>query len=79
MRKIADITAHVKANSPIQVEIGGYAEARGTNQHNQGLSDRRVDLGFSRGTKGRVDRGHPEMAEEILPRIMSVLNDGDEN
>jgi hypothetical protein len=65
MRKIADITAHVKANSPIQVEIGGYAEARGTNQHNQGLSDRRVDLGFSRGTKGRVDRGRDSPAHHV--------------
>ena len=46
MRKIADIAAHVNANSPIQVEIGGYAEPRGTDQHNQALSDRRVDAGF---------------------------------
>jgi outer membrane protein OmpA-like peptidoglycan-associated protein len=49
MRKIADIAAHVKANSPIQVEIGGYVEPRGTDQHNQGLSDRRVDVGFLTG------------------------------
>jgi hypothetical protein len=28
MSKIADIAAHVKVNSPIQVEIGGYADPR---------------------------------------------------
>ena len=32
MSKIADIAAHVKANSPIQVEIGGYAHPRGSDQ-----------------------------------------------
>jgi outer membrane protein OmpA-like peptidoglycan-associated protein len=33
MRKIADIAAHVDANSPIRVEIGGYADPRGSDQH----------------------------------------------
>ena len=41
--KITDIAAHVKQNAPIQVNIGGYADARGTDQHNQGLSERRVN------------------------------------
>jgi len=40
--KITDIAAHVKQNSPMQVGIGGYADPRGTDQHNQGLSERRV-------------------------------------
>jgi outer membrane protein OmpA-like peptidoglycan-associated protein len=41
--KIADIAAHVKQNGPMQVSIGGYADPRGTDQHNQGLSERRVN------------------------------------
>jgi outer membrane protein OmpA-like peptidoglycan-associated protein len=41
--KIADIAAHVKQNAPMQVNIGGYADPRGTDQHNQGLSERRVN------------------------------------
>ena len=40
--KIADIAAHAKQNAPMQVSIGGYADPRGTEQHNQGLSERRV-------------------------------------
>jgi hypothetical protein len=47
MSKIADIAAHVQANSPIQLGIGGYADPR--HQHNQALSDRRVDVGFLTG------------------------------
>ncbi len=43
MSKISDIAAHVKQNAPMQVGIGGYADARGTDQHNQGLSERRVN------------------------------------
>ena len=41
--KITDIAAHVKQNAPMQVNIGGYADPRGTDQHNQGLSERRVN------------------------------------
>jgi outer membrane protein OmpA-like peptidoglycan-associated protein len=41
--KSTDITAHVKGNAPMNVGIGGYADARGTDQHNQGLSERRVN------------------------------------
>lgn len=43
MSKSTDITAHVKGNVPMNVGIGGYADARGTDQHNQGLSERRVN------------------------------------
>jgi outer membrane protein OmpA-like peptidoglycan-associated protein len=43
MSKITDIAAHVKQNAPLDVSIGGYADPRGTDQHNQGLSERRVD------------------------------------
>jgi outer membrane protein OmpA-like peptidoglycan-associated protein len=43
MSKIADIAAHVKQNAAMQVGIGGYADPRGTDQHNQGLSERRVN------------------------------------
>ena len=43
MSKITDIAAHVKQNAPMNVGIGGYANARGTGQHNQGLSERRVN------------------------------------
>jgi outer membrane protein OmpA-like peptidoglycan-associated protein len=35
--KITDIAAHVKQNAPMNVGIGGY------DQHNQGLSERRVN------------------------------------
>jgi len=41
--KITDIAAHVKQNAPMQVSIGGFADPRGTDQHNQGLSERRVN------------------------------------
>jgi len=41
--KITDIAAHIKQNAPMQVNIGGYADPRGTDQHNQGLSERRVN------------------------------------
>jgi outer membrane protein OmpA-like peptidoglycan-associated protein len=43
MSKITDIAAHAKQNAPMQVNIGGYADVRGTDQHNQGLSERRVN------------------------------------
>ena len=43
MSKITDIAAHVKQNAPMQVSIGGFADRRGTDQHNQGLSERRVN------------------------------------
>lgn len=41
--KITDIAAYVKKNGPMQVNIGGYADMRGTDRHNQGLSERRVN------------------------------------
>lgn len=43
MSKITDIAAHVKQNAPMNVGIGGYADQRDTDQHNQGLSERRVN------------------------------------
>ena len=43
MSKVTDIAAHVKQNAPMNVGIGGYADPRGTDQHNQGLSERRVN------------------------------------
>jgi outer membrane protein OmpA-like peptidoglycan-associated protein len=43
MSKITDIAAHAKQNAPMQVNIGGYADPRGTDQHNQSLSERRVN------------------------------------
>jgi len=43
MSKSTDITAHVKGNAPMNVGIGGYADVCGTEQHNQGLSERRVN------------------------------------
>jgi peptidoglycan-associated lipoprotein len=41
--KITDVAAHVKQNAPMNVGIGGYTDARRTEQHNQGLSERRVN------------------------------------
>src|ERR1044071_1349481 len=41
--KITDIAAYVRKNGPMQVNIGGYADMRGTDRHNQGLSERRVN------------------------------------
>ena len=41
--KSTDIAAHVKQNAPMNVGTGGYANARVTGQHNQGLSERRVN------------------------------------
>ena len=43
MSKITDIAAHIKQNGPMNVGIGGYADVRGTDLHNQGLSERRVN------------------------------------
>ena len=43
MSKISDIAAHVKQNALMNVGIGGYADPRGTDQHNQGLSEHRVN------------------------------------
>jgi len=39
--KSTDIAAHVKQNAPMNVGIGGYADQRDTDQHNQG--ERRVN------------------------------------
>ena len=41
--KITDIAAHVKQNAPMNVGTGGYADACGTDQHNLGLSEHRVN------------------------------------
>jgi len=41
--KSTDIAAHVKQNAAMNMGIGGYANARVTGQHNQGLSERRVN------------------------------------
>jgi peptidoglycan-associated lipoprotein len=41
--KIADIAAYMKQNPPVQVGIDGYADPRGTDGYNQGLSERRVN------------------------------------
>jgi len=41
--KITDIAAYVRKNGPMQVNIGGYADMRGTDRHYQGLSERRVN------------------------------------
>jgi outer membrane protein OmpA-like peptidoglycan-associated protein len=43
MSKITDIAAQVKQNAPMNVGTGGYADACGTDQHNQGLSERPVN------------------------------------
>ena len=43
MSKITDIAAYVKQNAPPQVGIDGYADPRGTDPYNQGLSERRVN------------------------------------
>jgi outer membrane protein OmpA-like peptidoglycan-associated protein len=43
MSKITDIAEHVEQNAPMEVNIGGYADPRGTDEHNQGLSERRVN------------------------------------
>ena len=41
--KVADVAAYIKQNPTFQVGINGYADPRGTNQHNQALSERRVN------------------------------------
>jgi outer membrane protein OmpA-like peptidoglycan-associated protein len=41
--KIADIAAYLQKNPPVQVGIDGYADPRGTDGYNQGLSERRVN------------------------------------
>ena len=40
--KVADVAAYIKQNPTFQVGINGYADPRGTDQHNQALSERRV-------------------------------------
>jgi outer membrane protein OmpA-like peptidoglycan-associated protein len=41
--KVTDIAAYMKQNPSVQVGIDGYADPRGTDQHNQALSQRRVN------------------------------------
>ena len=42
MSKVSDIAAYLQQNQPAKVGIDGYAEPRGTDAYNQGLSERRV-------------------------------------
>ena len=41
--KVTDIAAYMKQNPSVQVGIDGYADPRGTDKHNQALSQRRVN------------------------------------
>ena len=41
--KVTDIAAYMKQNPSVQVGIDGFADPRGTNPHNQALSERRVN------------------------------------
>jgi outer membrane protein OmpA-like peptidoglycan-associated protein len=41
--KVADVATYIKQNPTFQVGINGYADPRGTDQHNQALSQRRVN------------------------------------
>jgi outer membrane protein OmpA-like peptidoglycan-associated protein len=41
--KVTDIAAYMKHNPSVQVGIDGFADPRGTNPHNQALSERRVN------------------------------------
>jgi len=41
--KVADVATYIKQNPTFQVGINGYADPRGTDQHNQALSERRVN------------------------------------
>jgi outer membrane protein OmpA-like peptidoglycan-associated protein len=43
MAKVTEIAVYMKKNSPVQVGIDGFADPRGTDQHNQALSERRVN------------------------------------
>ena len=42
--KVTDIAVYMKQNPSVQVGIDGYADPRGTAQHNQVLSERRVKV-----------------------------------
>jgi outer membrane protein OmpA-like peptidoglycan-associated protein len=42
MSKVSDIAAYLQQNQPAKVGIDGYADPRGTDAYNQGLSERRV-------------------------------------
>jgi outer membrane protein OmpA-like peptidoglycan-associated protein len=41
--KVSEISAYMKQNPSVQVGIDGFADPRGTDQHNQALSERRVN------------------------------------
>jgi outer membrane protein OmpA-like peptidoglycan-associated protein len=41
--KVSEISVYMKQNPSVQVGIDGFADPRGTNPHNQGLSERRVN------------------------------------
>jgi outer membrane protein OmpA-like peptidoglycan-associated protein len=41
--KVTEIAAYMKQNPSVQVGIDGFADPRGTNPHNQALSERRVN------------------------------------
>ena len=43
MSKVSDIAAYLQQNQPAKVGIDGYADPRGTDAYNQGLSQRRVN------------------------------------
>jgi peptidoglycan-associated lipoprotein len=43
MSKVSEIAAYMKENSFAKVGIDGHADPRGTDQYNQGLSERRVN------------------------------------
>ena len=41
--KITDIATYLQQNQPAKIGIDGYADPRGTDPYNQGLSERRVN------------------------------------
>jgi len=43
MSKVSDISTYLNENPSVQVGIDGYADPRGTDRHNQALSERRVN------------------------------------
>lgn len=60
--KITDVAAYIKQNPTLNVGINGYADARGTDQHNQALSERRVNAIRDALVKAGVTNGKIESA-----------------
>lgn len=74
MSKVSEIAAYMRQNSSAKVGIDGHADPRGTDQYNQGLSERRVNaIRAALGNAGlAADRIHTGAFGEQRPLCSEV-------